>query len=197
TLQGRGKSWRATEGPAREVFFAQQHPPGRLGASDFTHMEELGVTIQGQSFPHLIYHFVLTYSNWEAGTVCFSESFESLSEGLQNALWELGGVPRRHRTDRLTAAVNSDPDPEMFTRRYQGLLTHYGLEGQAIQPRQANENGDVEQSHHRFKQTVDQALMLRGSRDFADRGDYQAFLRRLMAGRNANRRERFHEEMAV
>src|SRR5881227_804288 len=127
----------------------------------------------------------------------FAESFESLSEGLQNALWELGGVPRRHRTDRLTAAVNSDPESELFTRRYQGLLVHYGLEGQAIQPRQANENGDVEQSHHRFKQAVDQALMLRGSRDFADRGDYQAFLKRLMAGRNANRRERFHEEMAV
>jgi len=70
TLQRRVKVWRATEGPAREVFFAQQHPPGRLGASDFTHMEELGVTIQGQSFPHLIYHFVLTYSNWEAATVC-------------------------------------------------------------------------------------------------------------------------------
>src|SRR3954469_6087015 len=155
------------------------------------------VTILGQPFDHLAYHFVLTYSNWEAGTVCFSESFESLSEGLQNALWELGGVPRRHRTDRLTAAVNSDPESEMFTRRYQGLLSHYGLEGQAIQPRQANENGDVEQSHHRFKQAVDQALMLRGSRDFADRGDYQTFLKKLMAGRNANRKERFREEMAV
>ena len=78
TLQRRVKSWRATEGLGREVFFAQQHPPGRLGASDFTHMDELGVTLQGQSFPHLIYHFVLTYSNWEAGTLCYSESFESL-----------------------------------------------------------------------------------------------------------------------
>ena len=77
-----GEGWRATEGPAKEVFFAQQHLPGRLGASDFTHMDELGITIQGQSFPHLIYHFVLTYSNWEAGTVCFSESFESLCEGF-------------------------------------------------------------------------------------------------------------------
>src|SRR3954470_22468743 len=196
-LQRRIKQWRALEGPPREVFFAQTHEPGRLAASDFTHMGALGVTIAGEAFDHLVYHFVLTYSNWEAGTVCFSESFESLSEGLQNALWELGGVPRRHRTDRLTAAVNSDPDSEMFTRRYQGLLAHYRLEGQAIQPRRANENGDVEQSHHRFKQAVDQALMLRGSRDFADRGDYQAFLRRLMAGRNANRKERFHEEMAV
>jgi hypothetical protein len=97
----------------------------------------------------------------------------------------------------LTAAVNSDPESEMFTRRYQGLLAHYQLEGQAIQPRQANENGDVEQSHHRFKQAVDQALMLRGSRDFASRGVYQLFLKKLMAGRNANRKERFTEEMAV
>jgi hypothetical protein len=74
------------------IFFAQQHPPGRLSASDFTHMDELGITVQGQSFPHLIYHFVLTYSNWETGMVCFSESFESLCEGLQNAVWELGKV---------------------------------------------------------------------------------------------------------
>src|SRR3954471_3456405 len=196
-LQRRIKQWRALEGPPREVFFAQTHEPGRLAESDFTHMGALGVTIAGEPFDHLVYHFVLTYSNWETGTVCFSESFESLSEGLQNALWELGGVPRRHRTDRLTAAVNTDPQPEMFTRRYQALMAHYGLEAQAIQPRQANENGDVEQSHHRFKQAVDQALMLRGSRDFAGRGDYQTFLKRLMAGRNANRKGRFLEEMAV
>src|SRR4051812_42945582 len=196
-LQRRIKQWRALEGPPREVFFAQAHEPGRLAASDFTHMGALGVTIAGEAFDHLVYHFVLTYSNWEAGTVCFSESFESLSEGLQNALWELGGVPRRHRTDRLTAAVNTDPQPEMFTRRYQALMAHYGLEAQAIQPRQANQNGDVEQSHHRFKQAVDQALMLRGSRDFAGRGDYQTFLKKLMAGRNANRKGRLLEEMAV
>jgi hypothetical protein len=160
-------------------------------------MAELGVTIAGEPFDHLVYHFVLTYSNWETGTVCFSESWESLSEGLQNALWELGGVPRQHRTDRLSAAVKADPDPEMFTQRYQALLVHYGLQAQAIQPRQAHENGDVEQSHYRFKQAVDQALMLRGSREFANRGAYEAFLRKVMAGRNANRHERFIEDQAV
>ena len=196
-LQRRIKQWRALEGPPKEVFFAQNHEPGRLAESDFTHMGTLGVTIAGEPFDHLVYHFVLTYSNWEAGTVCFSESFESLSEGLQNALWELGGVPRRHRTDRLTAAVNTDPEPEMFTRRYQALMAHYGLEAQAIQPRQANQNGDVEQSHYRFKQAVDQALMLRGSREFVGRGAYQTFLRKVMAGRNVNRKERFAEERAV
>ncbi len=81
-------------------------------------MAELGVTIAGDPFDHLVYHFVLTYSNWETGTVCFSESWESLCDGLQDALWELGGVPRQHRTDRLSAAVKADPEPERFTQRY-------------------------------------------------------------------------------
>jgi len=195
TLQRRVKGWRATEGPAREVFFAQQHLPGRLGASDFTHMEELGVTLQGQSFPHLIYHFVLTYSNWEAGTVCYSESFESLCEGLQNAIWELGKVPQRHRTDRLSTAVNNASDPAEFTERYQGLLRYYGLQGEKTQAGHGNENGDVEQRHHRFKRAVGQELLLRGSRDFASVAEYQQFLQGLFERLNAGRKPRLVEEM--
>ena len=93
TLQRRIKLWRATEGPAQEVYFGQKHVPGRLCASDFTHMTELGITLEGQTFEHLVYHFVLTYSNWETGTVCYSESLESLAEGWQNAIWELGAAP--------------------------------------------------------------------------------------------------------
>jgi hypothetical protein len=197
TLQRRVKGWRATEGPAKEVFFVQQHPPGRLGASDFTHMEELGVTIQGQSFRHLIYHFVLTYSNWEAGTVCFSESFESLSEGLQNALWALGKVPQRHRTDRLSTAVNNMSDPAEFTDRYKGLMGYYGLEGEKTQAGHGNENGDVEQRHHRFKRAVAQELMLRGSVDFSSVDEYRRFLEAMFERLNAGRRQRLAEEMAV
>jgi hypothetical protein len=197
TLQRQVKTWRAVQGPAREVFFAQQHHPGELGQSDFTHMTSLGVRIGGSLFEHLIYHFVLTYSNWETGTICFSESFESLSAGLQNALWELGGVPQAHQTDRMTLAVNQMPHPEEFTRRYRGLLDHYGLAGRAIQARKANENGDVEQSHHRFKVAVEQALLLRGCRDFADRAEYATFLAGVMRQRNAGRRQRFAEELAV
>jgi hypothetical protein len=197
TLQRRVKGWRATEGPAKEVFFVQQHPPGRLGASDFTHMEELGVTIQGQSFRHLIYHFVLTYSNWEAGTVCFSESFESLSEGLQNALWALGKVPQRHRTDRLSTAINNMSDPAEFTDRYKGLMGYYGLEGEKTQAGHGNENGDVEQRHHRFKRAVAQELMLRGSVDFSSVDEYRRFLEAMFERLNAGRRQRLAEEMAV
>jgi hypothetical protein len=197
TLQRRIKVWRATEGPAREVFFAQKHEPGELCQSDFTDMSKLGVTIGGRRFDHLLYHFVLTYSNWETGTICFSESFESLSAGLQSALWELGGVPWAHRTDRLSTAVQKVGSRKEFTLRYEGLLGHYGLEGRAIRAGEPHENGDVEQSHYRLKQAVDQALMLRGSRDFEDRASYASFIRGVMKERNTGRRERFEDELRV
>ena len=195
TLQRRVKVWRGLNGPGREVFFPQEHEPGVLGESDFTHMDSLGVTIMGQPFDHLVYHFVLTYSNWEAGSICFSESFESLAEGLQDALWELGGVPAMHQTDSLSAAVSNLNEKREFTRRYAALLEHYGLGGRKIQPRRANENGDVEQRHYRFKVAVDQALMLRGSRDFASREEYAGFLQELFDQLNAGRRERLAEEV--
>jgi hypothetical protein len=197
TLQRRVKVWRALEGPAKEVFFRQRHDPGRLSASDFTHMTELNITIQGRSFPHLVYHFVLTYSNWETGTICYSETFESLAEGMQNALWELGRVPVRHRTDRLSAAVNNMSDPREFTQRYEELLAHYRLQGEKTQPSSPHENGDAEQSHFRLKSAMEQALLLRGSRDFSSIEDYADFLRKLFAQRNAGRTARLREEMAA
>jgi hypothetical protein len=195
TLQRRIKQWRATEGPVREVFFIQRHLPGRLGQSDFTRMGEIGVTIAGQSFDHMVYHFVLTYSNWEDATLCYSESFESLSEGLQNALWRLGGAPQQHRTDRLSTAVNNMSDAKEFTTRYDALLRHYKMEGQKIQAGKANENGDIEQRHHRWKRAVTQSLLLRGSHDFLTIAAYNDFLRSLLSQLNSGRRELLGIEM--
>ena len=195
TLQRRVKVWRALEGPEREVFFAQIHLPGALCQSDFTHMSELEVTIGGQPFDHMVYHLVLTHSNWETGTVCFSESFESLAEGLERALWELGAVPVAHQSDRLTAAVAVLGDQATFTDRYKGLLRHYGLEPKMIQTGRPNENGDIEQRHHRFKKAVDQALMLRQSRDFNNREEYETFLRDLFVQLNAGRQDRLKNEL--
>ena len=195
TLQRRMKHWRGTEGPGKEVFFSQNHVPGRLSQSDFTHMSSLEITIDRQSFPHLLYHFVLTYSNWETASICYSESFENLSDGLQNALWELGGVPVQHQTDRMSTAVNNMSDECEFTLRYEALLRHYRVEGRKIQTGKANENGDVEQRHYRLKKALEQALLLRGSREFASVAQYEAFLRALLAQLNAGRRQRLAEEM--
>jgi len=197
TLQRRLKHWRATQGPAKEIYFPQVHHPGEVSASDFTHMNSVGVTICGEEFNHLLYHFVLTYSNWETFTICYSESFESLSAGLQNALWELGGTAKRHRTDRMSAAVNKDCNPEKFNRNYQALLRHYGTVPERTNAYSAHENGDVETSHRHFKRAVIQALMLRGSKDFKGTGGYEQFLRKIAGQLNAGRSRRLQEELAV
>jgi len=197
TLQRQIRQWRASEGYDREAFFPQVHYPGDVGASDFTDMSSLDITIGGRSFPHLLYHFVLTYSNWETASICFSESFESLAEGFQNAVWKLGGVPRRHRTDCLSAAVkNLSPDRD-FTARVYGLMHYYGVEPTRTNPRSPHENGDCESLHGHLKTTIDQALLLRGSRDFASRQEYQRFLDEVFAKKNAGRSKRFAEEQAV
>lgn len=194
TLQRRIKTWRALEGPPKEVFFPQKHFPGRLCASDYCDLGDLGITLGNEPFPHLLFHFVLTFSNWETGNVCFSESFESLSFGLQRALWELGGVPERHRTDSLTAAVRRPGSDDEFTEGYKRLLDHYGLVPEHTHGGNANENGDIEQRHHRFKVALDQTLLLRGSRNFENRLEYDQFLRKLFLQLNSGRKERFKEE---
>ncbi len=196
TLQRHIQQWRVLHGPDREVMFAQQHTPGERGQSDFTHMEDLGVTLAGVPFPHMVHHFVLTYSNVEAVSICLSESFEALAEGIEKALWQIGGVPKQHRTDHLTAAVKNGGKHHAkdWTVRYDALMVHYGMQPTKNNVTIAHENGDVEQSHHRFKQAVDQALRVRASRDFPSREAYERFLVDLIRVRNLKRSARFAEE---
>ncbi|MCO6435456.1 MAG: IS21 family transposase, partial [Phycisphaerae bacterium] len=194
TFERRVRQWRGSRGPGRTVIFPQVHSPGDLAASDFTHMSSLGVTIAGQPFPHLLFHFTLTYSNWEFVRICFSESFEALSQGLQAAFWELGGVPRRHRSDSLTAAVNNLSENREFQSRYRELVDHYRVRPERINVRQAHENGDVESSHGHLKTAIDQALLLRGSRDFASREEYEHFLLAVVEKRNLGRGDKPSEE---
>jgi len=168
------------------------------GQSDFTSMNSLEITLSGLRFPHLLYHFVLPYSNWEYIEVCYSESFESLSRGLQNALWELGGVPAaHHRTDNLSAATFKGAERREFNESYMALMRHYGMTPTRNQPGKSNENGDVEQAHYRIKERIDQALLLRGSRDFSSRREYDEFLRTMFRLRNLNRSQRLAEERLV
>lgn len=197
TLQRHIRIWRGLQGPDQEVFFPQVHHPGRVGQSDFTWMNSLDVTIAGQLFPHLLFHFVLTYSNWEYGEVCFSESFETLSRGLQNALWELGGAPASHRTDHLGAATFGGMEREDFGTHYLALMRHYGMTPTKNNAGESHENGDIEQAHYRIKDRVDQALLLRGSRDFTTRSEYERFVREIFASGNRHRSKRLAEERAV
>jgi hypothetical protein len=197
TLQRHVRQWRALEGPSKEVFFPQEHLPGHRGLSDFTAMGKLCVTIAGALFVHILYHFVLAFSRWEhVEVVEGGESFEALSKGLQNALWQAGGTPQEHRTDSLSAAFKNLAEEQDFTVRYTALLDHYGMAGTRNNRGVSNENGSVESSHRYLKEAIEQALLLRGHRDFDDRAAYEGFVREVVMRRNRRNAAAFRIERA-
>jgi hypothetical protein len=195
TLQRHVRQWRALEGPSKEVFFPQEHAPGHRGLSDFTAMAKLCVTIAGAAFMHILYHFVLAFSRWEhVEVVEGGESFEALSRGLQNALWQAGGAPQEHRTDSLSAAFKNLTEEQDFTVRYTALLEHYAMAGTRNNRGVSNENGSVESSHRYLKEAIEQALLLRGHRDFDDRVAYEGFVREIVMRRNRRNAAAFRIE---
>ena len=195
TLQRHVRQWRALEGPPKEVFFPQVYAPGHRGLSDFTAMGKLCVTVAGVVFVHILYHFVLAFSRWEhVEVVEGGESFEALSKGLQNALWQAGGAPQEHRTDSLSAAFKNLTEEQDFTVRYTALLDHYGMAGTRNNRGVSNENGSVESSHRYLKDAIDQALLLRGHRDFDDRAAYESFVREVVMRRNRRNAAAFRVE---
>ena len=195
TLQRRMRQWRAMHGAEREVFFAQEHPPGRLGLSDFTVADDLGVEVDGAAFDHRLYQFALAHSGWRHVVVFTGgESFISLSTGLQAALWRLGGVPEEHRTDSLSAAFNNLAEAQELTRRYDDLCRHYGMRASRCNPGQSHENGSIESRHDSLKTAIDQALRLRGSRRFDDRPGYETFVDQIVQRFNARAAKRLAVE---
>jgi len=186
TLQRRVRRWRALEGEEREVFFAQEHVPGRLGLSDFTAATELGVRIAGASLEHRLYQFALAYSGWRhVEVVLGGESWVALSGGLQNALWRLGGAPVEHRTDSLSAAFNNLAEREELTRRYGALCERYGMRATRNNPGESHENGAIEARQATIKHFLEQALLLRGSREFDRLEDYRRFVAEVVERTNA------------
>src|SRR5690606_8189501 len=191
TLERRVRTWRALHGAEQEVIFRQVHAPGRLGLSDFTAMNDLAVTIGGVELDHRLYHFRLVYSGFEhAHVILGGESFVALAEGLQNALWALGGAPAEHRTDSLSAAFrNLDRAArDDVTRRYEALCAHYGRTPSGNNPGVAHENGSIESAHGHLKSAIGDALLLRGSRDFESLRAYRGFIDELISRRNARNR---------
>ena len=167
TLEHRVRKWRALHGPERELVFRQTHPPGQLGLSDFTDAGGLRIRIAGEPLKHLLYHFRLAYSGFShAHVVLGGESFTALAEGLQHALWTLGGAPREHRSDSLSAAYrNLDADQrEDATKRYAALCAHYGMVPTRNNRGESHENGAVEGPHGHLKRALEDALLLGGSR---------------------------------
>jgi len=197
TLERRIRTWRALNGAEQDVIFRQEHPPGRLGLSDFTAMGDRGVSIAGAPFDHRLYHFRLAFSGWEhAHVVLGGESFVALAEGLQNALWALGRAPLQHRSDSLSAAFrNLDDDIRKDqTRSYEALCAHYGMEPTRNNRGVAHENGSIESPHGHLKQAIEDALLLRGSRDFDTLDAYRRFIDEIVGRRNARNAKRLDLE---
>ena len=197
TLERRVQKWKLKHEVQQEVMFPQVHHPGDVIAFDFVNLNGLGVTIGGRAYEHLLFHSVFTYSNWEHVHLCHSESFEALSAGLQDALHLAGGVPRRVRSDSLSAAVNNLSSDKQFARQYQALLDHYGVKGHRINVRKPHENDDVESAHGHLKTWLDQQLRLRGHRDFENVEAYRVFLKQIVARKNAGRASAFQRESAA
>lgn len=192
TLERQIRTWKAEHGPDQEVIFRQANPPGQMGLSDFTHAGGLAVTIQAVALDHRLYHFALAFSGWEhAEVVLGGESYVALAGGLQAALWELGGVPELHRSDSLSAAFrNLEPEAaDDITARYEALCRDYGMTPTRNNRGVAHENGAIESHHGHLKDRLDQALLLRGSRDFADLDAYRRFIAEVVAQANAARRD--------
>jgi transposase InsO family protein len=196
TLQRRMRDWRAVQGPDREVYFEQVHPPGREGQLDFTHATELGVRIAGAPFEHLLFEFVLSFSGWRWVGLAYGETFEALVEGLQGALWALGGAPEIVRSDNLSAATHElkRSGGRALTERFAAVLAHYGLRSTRIHPGRSHENGVAEQAHYRLKSALAQALVIRGSRDFDAIAAYEAFVQEVVERLNRPRLARLAEE---
>jgi hypothetical protein len=197
TLERRIRSWRAVHGADQEVIFRQVHEPGRMGLSDFTDMADLSVTVAGVQLDHRLYHFRLAYSGFEhAHVILGGESYVALAEGLQNALWALGGAPLEHRSDSLSAAFrNLDAEArEDLTRRYDALCAHYGMQPTRNNRGVAHENGAIESSHGHLRKAVKDALLMRGVSDFDGLVSYRRFIDEIVSRKNVHHAKRIEAE---
>ena len=198
TLQRHVKRWRAMHGPEQELFFPQQHRPGEAAQTDFTAGNELGVTIAGVAFVHLLCNFVLPYSNWQWVTVCLSESYLALKRGIQAALFRLGRHPEWHQTDNSTSATHRPrKGKRQFNDEYVSLVKHLGMKPRTTEIGEKEQNGDVEASNGALKRRLEQYLLLRGSRDFASVEEYERWIEGVVEKANAPRADRLAEEMRV
>ena len=198
TLQRRLQDWRALHGPDQEVYFPQEHPPGREAQFDFTHGNSLAVTVAGQAYRHQLFQLILSHSGWRYAELATGETFLALQQGLQNAVWTLGGVPQVVRSDNTSAATHEmrRSGGRALNDNYAALLDHYGLRSTRINRGQSHENGVAEQGHYRLKDAIAQALMLRGSRDFDTVDHYADFVRQMVARRNRLVKGKLEQELA-
>lgn len=208
TFQRRVRDWHALRGPEQEVFFQQEHRPGEAMQFDFWDAAELAITIQEEPFPHLLYHLVLPFSNWEYACTCRSESMLAVRRGSQRGVRKLGHVAEWLQSDNSTAATHrpgADEEVEIgedgrkqrrpFNEEYEDLVKHLGMKPRTIAVGKSQQNGDVEALHNAMRRRLTQHLLLRGSRDFESREVYEAWVESVLDKANAWRGAKVAEEL--
>jgi hypothetical protein len=155
---------------------------------------------------HMLCVVMLPYSNWQWATVCLSESMAALRRGVQAALFQLGRVPEYHQTDNSTAATHRIPDGKLvlaeggkrpFNEEYLALMRHFRMKPRTTKIGAKEQNGDVEASNGAVKRRLDQALLLRGSRDFPSVEAWESFVQEVLRKANGARGSRVVEELAA
>jgi hypothetical protein len=191
TFQRHVSQWRG-QNQSQVASLEQIRQPGEQLQTDGTWLNELGITIQGEAFEHMLIHCVLPYSNWEWGRIAPTESLPALRLALQSTLQKLGAVPLYHQTDHSSAATKQlgvqekgkEVADRTYTEGYLQLLAHFGLQPSVTHVRSPDENGDVEAAHGSLKRSLKQQLLLRGSKEFDSLATYEAFVWGVMDRRN-------------
>jgi len=200
TFQRRVRDWRLENGPGKEVFFTQDHKPGKVLAMDWTDMGSLGITIGGRALKHKLFHAVLPYSNWEWAVRANSESALSLRGGLKAVLGRLGRVPGELLSDHSSTATHQlrrGSGERGFNEEYLSICAHFGITPRTINVGRPQENGSCETSHGHLKRRIKQHLLLRGSADFTSEAEYDVFLVKVLEAANLRRAKRLAEELAA
>lgn len=173
-----------------------KHKPGQEIQVDFTHIDTLEITIQGESKLPLLFTARLPYSGWTYVEVFGGETVAALSRGLQNAFRMLGGVPKRVRKDRHVSAIwHGRPIPPFDLVR-----DHYGFRLKLIKQRSPWQNGSIERLNGTIKGFLKQILQARGSRDFGSRQEFDKAVQRAVNWNNrkpAVQRKLKEERMAM
>ena len=197
TLQRKVSEWKALNGPSKDIMFPQEHYPGVQALSDFTSMNSINILIANEPLVHMLYHFRLVYSKYSYIKVILSgESFQALSEGLQEALYEIDGSPQEHRTDSLSAAYKNDqyiPNDDL-TDSYNDLCSYYNMSPTRNNKGVSHENGSVESSHGHLKNRIRQEILLRGSNNFETLEGYEQWIHTIVQNSNKRNSKNFKIE---
>ena len=172
TLERRVKEWREEQDMGPEAFIPQEHLPGLEAQVDFTNGASLKVTIGGAAYRHKLGHFVLSHSKARYVHPATTESFPAVLHLIQAAVQRFGGAPTVLRSDGVPSCIQKGKP----IIEYRGFLRHYGMRASVINPYCPNENGVVEHANFRIKNAINQALIVKGNRDFGSVEEYAAFV---------------------